>query len=100
MGDHLLQVHGVDVTEVPHTEVVGRIREGDGQGKTVMLVVDPQTEAEMKERVSGSRMETLWNCLLALVAIIFEIVYMDTQFLLIYEVYMYVHLSTAFMMSL
>ncbi len=79
MGDHLLQVQGVDVTEVPHTEVVGRIREGDGQGKTVMLVVDPQTEAEMKERVSGSRMETLE--LLALVAIVFEtyqIVYMDT----------------------
>lgn len=54
VGDHILQVDGVEIGNEPHKKVVERIRSGDSQGMT-FLVVDPQTEKEMKERVSG------WN---------------------------------------
>ncbi len=54
VDDHILQVDGVDISEDSHKQVVARIKAGGKQGKS-FLVIDPQTEKEMKERVSGLR---------------------------------------------
>ena len=47
----MLAVDGVDCLEMSHHEVVERVRAGTGVGKK-LLVIDQETEKEMKERVS------------------------------------------------
>ncbi|CAI8050660.1 Na(+)/H(+) exchange regulatory cofactor NHE-RF1 [Geodia barretti] len=44
-SDHVLEVDGVDVTEMTHMEVVEQIRSGTGPKK--ILVIDMDTEREM-----------------------------------------------------
>ena len=47
IGDHVIEVDGINVEKESHAQVVARVREGQ---RTVLLVIDQETEAIFKRQ--------------------------------------------------